>query len=67
MAYAKGTDAAGGGSTVNQAWVNKVAEEKWAAEQEEKRRQERVEEQEAWNQSAREAAEAQAQGTAAER
>ena len=61
MAYAKGTDAAGGGSTVNQAWVNKVAEEKWAAEQEEKRRRERVEEQEAWNQSAREAAEAQAQ------
>lgn len=43
MAQVKGTDAVGGGSTVNQAWVNKVAEEKWAAEQEEKRRREEAE------------------------
>ena len=43
MAYAKGTDAAGGGSTVNQAYLNKIAEEKWAAEQEEKRKREEAE------------------------
>lgn len=49
MAQVKGTDAVGGGSTVNKAWVNKVAEEKWAAEQEEKRRRERVEDQAAQN------------------
>lgn len=56
MAYAKGTDAAGGGSNVNTAWVNKVAEEKWAAEQEEKRRKERVEDAAAQRREAEDAA-----------
>lgn len=48
MAYTKGTDAAGGGSNVNQAWVNKVAEEKWAAEQEAKKRREAEEDRDRW-------------------
>jgi len=61
MAYAKGTDAAGGGSTVNQAWVNKVAEEKWAAEQEEKRRKEREEDARALRESSYNDANAQKQ------
>ncbi len=47
MAYVKGTDAAGGGSTVNKEWVNKVAEEKWAAEQEAKKRREQEEDRDA--------------------